>query len=385
MSTAPLAIDHQFAPRGASWAARSPRLAVYGLLVVCAILIGLIETTQNYLRAELQSRAFSWRIGLVDALPSWIILASLVPAVVAVSRRARLDRPQPGSAIALHLGAALLFALTHETLMAIFMSWRWDDMSRLSLYFWKMLTGYLALDFVVYWGIVGGYYALDYARELRRREVAASQLKASLSEARLQALRAQLNPHFLFNTLNAISVLAMKGDGARVTHTLSLLSDLLRLTIDGLPQEVSLAQEIELTDRYLEIQRVRFPDRLLVDREIAPDVEEALVPSLLLQPIVENAVLHGVARRVEGGRIVLRARRIGDDLELQVCDTGPGFSRDAAPEGIGLSNTRARLEQLYGDAQRVTCRNGEQGACVTIVLPFHQTSEIELKEVVWAG
>jgi hypothetical protein len=363
-------------------ATRSQRLAVYGLLVLCAILIGLIETTQNYLRAELQSRAFSWRIGLVDALPSWIVLASLVPAVVAVARRARLDRPAPGGAIAAHLIAALVFALTHETLMAVFMSWRWDDTNRFSLYFWKMVTGYLALDFVVYWGMVGGYYALHSARELRRREVAASQLQASLSEARLQALRAQLNPHFLFNTLNAISVLAMKGDSARVTHTLSLLSDLLRLTIDGLPQEVPLAQEIELTDRYLEIQRVRFPDRLMVERDIAPDVEDALVPSLVLQPIVENAVLHGVARRVEGGRITLRARRRGDDLELQVCDTGPGFELSAGREGIGLSNTRARLAQLYGDAQRLTCENGDRGACVSILLPFRAAI---LEEAVWAG
>jgi hypothetical protein len=157
VSTAPLTFDGRFAPIGASWAARSPRLAVYGLLLVCAVLIGLIETTQNYLRAELQSRAFSWRIGLIDALPSWIVLAALVPAVVAVSRRARLDRSRPGAVIAMHMGAAVLFALTHETLMAIFMSWRWNDMGRLSMYFWKMLTGYLALDFVVYWGIVGGY------------------------------------------------------------------------------------------------------------------------------------------------------------------------------------------------------------------------------------
>ena len=364
-------------------ATRSGRLAIYGIILGCAILIGLIETAQNYLRAEMQSRAFSWRIGLVDALPSWIVLASLVPFVVAVARRARLDRPLPGAAIALHIGAALVFALVHESLMALIMAWRWNDVGRIGLYLWKAVTGYLALDFVVYWGIVGGYYALDSARELRRREVAASELKASLSDARLQALRAQLNPHFLFNTLNAISVLAMKGDSARVTHTLSLLSDLLRLTIDGLPQEVPLSQEIELTDRYLEIQRVRFPDRLEIERDIPPEVEDALVPSLVLQPIVENAVLHGVARQVEGGRITLRARRAGGDLELQVCDTGPGFAAGNGREGIGLSNTRARLEQLYGDAQRVTCANGQPGACVSIVLPYRASAI--LKEAAWAG
>jgi signal transduction histidine kinase len=367
---------------GSPWRS-PPRLAIYGLPVLCATLFGLIETTQNYLRAELQSRAFSWRIGLVDALPSWIILASLVPAVVAVSRRARLDRPRPGAAIAVHLAAAALFALTHETLMALFVSWRWDDSSRLSIYFGKMITGYLALDFVVYCGLIGAYYAIDYARELRRREITASQMRASLSEARLQALRAQLNPHFLFNTLNAISVLAMKGEGARVTHTLSLLSDLLRLTIDGLPQEVPLARELELTERYLEIQRVRFPDRLVVQRNIDPGLEDALVPSLVLQPIVENAVLHGVARQVEGGTITLSARRDGDRLELRVCDTGPGFDRDRGREGIGLSNTRARLEQLYGDGYGVSCENRDLGACVSIVVPFRAAQVME--EAAWAG
>jgi two-component system, LytTR family, sensor kinase len=381
-TTAPVA-DRRFALSSPAWPARPQRLAIYGLPVLCATLFGLIETTQNYLRAELQSRAFSWRIGLVDALPSWIILASLVPAVVAVSRRVRLDRPRPTAAIVVHFAAALLFALTHETLMAVFVSWRWDDTSRLSMYFGKMVTGYLALDFVVYCGLVGGYYAIDSARELRRREVAASQMKASLSEARLQALRAQLNPHFLFNTLNAISVLAMKGEGAQVTHTLSLLSDLLRLTIEGLPQEVPLARELELTERYLEIQRIRFPDRLTIDVDIEPDLEDALVPSLVLQPIVENAVLHGVARRVEGGRIILRARRRGEELELQVCDTGPGFERDGRREGIGLSNTRARLEQLYGEAQRISCENRERGACVSIVLPFRPAQVME--EGAWAG
>jgi two-component system, LytTR family, sensor kinase len=359
------------------------RLVVYGVLVACATVIGLIETTQNYLRAELQSRAFSWRIGLLDALPSWIVLAAMVPLVVAVARRVKLDRPRLSGAIAMHTCAALLFALTHESLMAVFMSWRWNDTGRFGLYLWKMATAYLALDFVVYWGIVGGSHALDAARELRRREIGASQLRASLSEARLQALRAQLNPHFLFNTLNAISVLSMKGDSAGVTRTLSLLADLLRLTIDGLPQEVPLAQEIELTDRYLDIQRVRFPDRLIVERDIPADVGDALVPSLVLQPLVENAVVHGISGQVEGGRISLRARRRGAALELQVCDTGPGFARPGPPEGIGLSNTRARLEQLYGAEQHVTCENRDGGACVSIVLPFRESGVAE--EVAWAN
>ena len=143
------------------------------------------------------------------------------------------------------------------------------------------------------------------------------------------------------------------------------------LAVARLGSFAAAAQEIGLTDRYLEIQRVRFPDRLHVERDIPLDVQDALVPSLVLQPLVENAVLHGVARQVEGGRITLRARRIGSDLELQVCDSGPGFTAGNGREGIGLSNTRARLAQLYGEAQRVTCVNGEMGACVSIVLPYH--------------
>src|SRR5690606_16208422 len=123
--------------------------------------------------------------------------------------------------------------------------------------------------------------------------------------------------------------------------------------------------------------------RLEIARDIPGNVQDALVPSLVLQPIVENAVLHGVARQVEGGRITLRARRDGDDLRLEVCDTGPGFAPGEGREGIGLTNTRARLAQLYGEAQRLTCASGAAGACVSIVLPY-RVSEIA-KEAAWAG
>jgi two-component system LytT family sensor kinase len=290
----------------------------------------------------------------------------------------RLDRDRTGRAVAIHAAAAMAFALAHQVLMALLIQWRFADV-RFVLYLWKMATVYLAVDIVVYWGVVGGYYALDYARELRRRELAESRLEASLSEARLQALRAQLNPHFLFNTLNAISVLAMKGDGPGVTHTLSLLSDLLRLTLDGrLPQEVPLAYELALTDRYLAIQRVRFPDRLGIERDVAADALDAMVPSLVLQPLIENAVVHGVARGPNGGRIVIRAMREGGDLKIQVCDTGPGFPRVMHREGIGLANTRARLAQLYGAGPRLICSNRAHGACAEIIVPYRAGLDSEL-------
>ena len=346
------------------------RFLTYAVLVALACVAGLLETAQSYLRAQLQQRTFSWSIGLLDAMPSWLLLALLVPGVVAVARRVRLDKPPARRAVLIHVLAAIAFAVAHQVMMALLIQWRFSDV-RFGLYFTKMVVAYLAIDVVVYWGVVGGYYAIDYARELRRRELTATQLQVSLTEARLQALRAQVNPHFLFNTLNAISVLAMKGDVQRVTQTLALLGDLLRLTIDSeLPQRLPLSRELELTDLYLEIQRVRFPDRLMVDRDIAADALDALVPSLLLQPIVENAVVHGIAQHVEAGRITLRARRDGGDLRLQVCDTGPGFPSGALRHGIGLTNTRERLSQLYGGEQRVTWWNGESGACVQITIPY---------------
>ena len=342
----------------------------YGVLLALGLTAGLIETAQIFLRAQLQNRTFSWSSGLLDALPSWLLLAVLVPAVIAFARRVRLDRSPATRALLLHILAALAFALLHQSLMAVWIQWRFADV-RFAMYLTKMATAYLAIDVLVYWGVVGGYYAIDYARELRRRELTATQLEASLTEARLQALRAQVNPHFLFNTLNAISVLAMKGDTSRVTQTLGLLSDLLRLTLDGrVPQEVPLARELELTDLYLDIQRVRFPDRLIVDREIAPGTAEALVPSFVLQPLVENAVIHGVGRTAEGGRITLRALRDGGDLRLQVCDTGPGFPAAGVREGIGLTNTRERLTQLYGAGRRVSWSQRTPGACVEITVPF---------------
>jgi signal transduction histidine kinase len=351
------------------------RSVKYGVLFTLALVAGLLETAQSYLRAQLQQRTFSWQIGLLDALPSWLLLAVLVPVVVAVARRVRLDRSPVGRALVLHVAAAFAFALVHQTMMALWIQWRFADV-RFAMYLTKMATAYLAIDIVVYWGVVGGYYAFDYARELRRRELSASQLWASLTEARLEALRAQVNPHFLFNTLNAISVLAMKGENSRVTQTLALLSDLLRLTLDGgLPQQVPLSRELELTDLYLEIQCVRFPDRLKVDRDIAPEALDALVPSLLLQPIVENAIVHGIAQNPAGGEIVVRAFRDGGDLRLQVCDTGPGFSAGAVRPGIGLTNTRARLEQLYGVHQRMSWSNRSPGACVDIAMPFRSSIE----------
>src|SRR4029077_3383259 len=169
------------------------------------------------------------------------------------------------------------------------------------------------LDLLTYWAIVGMYLALHY-----------SNLRTSLAEARLAALRAQLNPHFLFNTLNAISTLALKGDHAAVTETLGRLSGLLRAALDEHTEEISLAREVDFLDDYVAIQRIRFADRLWMEQSIAPETLTGLVPTMILQPIVENAIEHGVNAQRGVGHVKLSAVRNNGMLVIEVRDSGPG-------------------------------------------------------------
>jgi signal transduction histidine kinase len=218
-------------------------------------------------------------------------------------------------------------------------------------------------------------HAVDYHGLYRERELRAARLESALAAAQLQLLRSQLQPHFLFNTLNAIASLIPE-DPRAAEEMVESLSDLLRASLGGShAAEVALSEEMALLEHYLAIQELRFHDRLRVAREIDPGAHSARVPPLLLQPIVENAIRHGVAPRVEGGEVRVSVHVAGDKLQLLVVDDGPGFADPrAVREGIGLANTRQRLAHLYGDAATVELGNGEQrGASVRIVLP-HRAS-----------
>jgi len=236
----------------------------------------------------------------------------------------------------------------------------------------------LPTDFLAYGVLVGVFYASQYYSDRRDWELTAAQLRARLTEARLETLRSQLNPHFLFNTLNAVSVLAMKGEQRAVVEMLARLSDLLRLALDETrPLQISLASELAFVDRYLDIQRIRFGDRLTISEDIAADTLTALVPSMLLQPIVENAIKYGISAECGPGSIGIQAARHNGTLRLCVTDSGPGFQRTAVSgtNGIGLRNTEARLEQLYGADHRVEYgRAIDGGAAVTISMPFLQAT-----------
>jgi LytS/YehU family sensor histidine kinase len=241
---------------------------------------------------------------------------------------------------------------------------------------------HLSTNLLAYGAVVGVIYATDFYRRYRERELLASQLRTQLAQAQLQALRMQLNPHFLFNAMNTISMQVRKAANDDAVRMLAGLSDLLRYMLeDSRPTEVPLSEELAFIERYLAIEQVRFQDRLRIEIDTAPGTAQALVPTLVLQPLVENAIRHGISRRAQAGRISIRARRTDDDLVLEVEDDGPGLNSDLTPApgtGLGLKNTRARLEQLYRDDQAVELSPSPTGGTVvTLRLPYKVSARSE--------
>jgi two-component system LytT family sensor kinase len=326
-------------------------------------------------------RVFAGRpANIRGALIPWLICAAIwfaaTPLILWLAHRFPLDRQRWFSSALIHLsvGALLSFlllaAFTTAAALAGFkdfgQTW-WQAFRAL------LLSGFHA-EVVTYWVVVGLSNGIDYYRKYRERELRASQLETRLAQAQLDALRMQLHPHFLFNTLNSISVL-MSEDVAAARRMLTRLSDLLRASLENVgTQEVSLREELEFLKNYLEIEQTRFQDRLSVKMEIEPGVLNARVPNLILQPIVENAIRHGIAPRAQPGIVEIRAVRLNGMIELQVRDNGPGLNSSSPQtlmKGIGLTNTEERLKQLYGSNHRFEISEvSGSGFQVAIAIPF---------------
>jgi LytS/YehU family sensor histidine kinase len=241
----------------------------------------------------------------------------------------------------------------------------------------------LHTNIVIYWAIVGAWHALAYYRQLREGERSTMVLQMQLAESQLRALRMQLHPHFLFNTLNSIAALVRKQENRPAVSMIVRLSEFLRLALENRGvHEVPLRDEVDFARRYLDIEHIRFGDALRVDVDIEASAEELFVPSMVLQPIVENAVHHGIAKSGQhGGRILIQARRHEDRLEVRVHDSGPGLSGGPPTgTGVGLSTTRQRLDRLYGDAGTLELRTHEEGGTVVIVSMPIVTSPVRLSD-----
>lgn len=285
---------------------------------------------------------------------AWMLWLALVPFVVLAARKFPVDRRNWPRRIALHLGIgtavacayALLILGKNLAIMAFGAGfWTPQPLSLLP----SLLFGGLQIYLLLYGSTVAAVVALDGHRRLRDRERAAAQLEADLSKAQLQVLKMQLEPHFLFNALNAISAQVHRDPDA-AERMIALLSDFLRMSLTRAARdEVTLAEELSFLGRYLDIQKVRFGDRLTVEVDAPPEVLDAWVPSLILQPIIENSIRHGVGSRSAPLALSIRAQRLASGrLEIVVEDDGPGLPLGEIQEGVGLSNTRGRLTHLFG-------------------------------------
>ncbi|HEU4698837.1 MAG TPA: histidine kinase [Gemmatimonadales bacterium] len=358
---------------------------------------GLLAAGQQLLMLPLErEHVAAWRVFAL-ALPTYWYWAAVTPLVVALGRRVPPERGRLRAGL-VHLGAALGLGVGHALLAAGLSLAVWPPMGEtagLVARTGSYLASRLSVELLTYFAILGVTSAVAYYRRARERELTAARLEAELAQAQLQALRMQLHPHFLFNTLHAIAVL-IREDPAAAARTVTLLGDLLRHTLaHAATDEVPLAHELEFLQRYLEIERTRFQDRLTVAFDVAPETRAAAVPQFVLQPLVENAVRYGIARRAAPGRIEVSARREADALRLAVWNEGPSLAETARdgtgraesrPDGgagggaggIGLAATRGRLERLYGARGALELRDdaARGGVEAVLTLPFAEADPV---------
>jgi two-component system, LytTR family, sensor kinase len=340
----------------------------------------------------LDPRAFGFRvmspagpIALVY-LEAWI-WAAFTPFVFWLSSRVSLEHPRWYIHIPLLIVIGIAISVSIYFLLDLARAEVFENAPRRGVSAgafapWREIGRFRFLNqLLVYLAVLAAGFAREYFVRDQGRQRQAVELQAQLADARLNALRMQINPHFLFNTLHAISALVDR-DPAGVRRMIARLSELLRMTIDRrAADEVPLREELAFLRRYIEIMEIRFQGTLRVSTTIDNDTLDALVPNLILQPIVENALEHGVSRRNGAGEVEIGSRRDGEHLVLRVRDNGPGLGEGERDGGVGLSNTRARLAQLYGDEASLTLRPANGGGVVAeMTLPFHTTDDLRAPE-----
>ncbi len=364
----------------------------YRVLFLGATVLGLLASAQHFATMRMDDVDPSWRTvqhALSKEMPWWYLWVLASPLVIGANRLVPLLGGRLLRAIPFHLLLAIAVVMVHAALLLA--AHRVLGFPTGPRPFWEAYQGgvlfRITTGLLGYGMMFGTVLAVDYYGRYRDSEIREATLGTQLAEARLQALRMQLNPHFLFNAMNAISMLVRRQENTAAVRMVAGLSELLRSVLEEAPpQEVPLKRELQFIERYLELERTRFSDRLRQEVRIAPETLDCPVPNLILQPLVENAVKHGVALRPAGGTITITATRSGDRLVLTVQDDGPGI-RDLSGDpvtpatgipvsraGIGLANTQARLEQLYGDQARLDLESRSDGFTATVTLPYHEAA-----------
>lgn len=352
-----------------------------GIALAVATAVALASTLQSYgYRLAAGQRADFWEIFRHSA-PDWYIWACLAPAILWLTRRFPLERGHRARDVALHVVASVAFALGELLLSCLAITLLLglpEQFDSFGAYYLRIISWWTLFGVLVYWIVLAAGRAYDYHRKYREAEVRASDLQVRLATARLDALRMQLNPHFLFNTLHSIGVLVRKREHDRALHMITRLGGLLRHALENGAQEVPLEEELDFVRRYLEVEQIRFGDRLQVRFRVQPSARSALVPNFLLQPLVENAVRHAVAPHAAPRTISVSAGARNGTLRLEVRDDGPGLPegwRADETRGVGLRNVRERLERLYPGAYAFEVSRAEPGGVVAAVsVPLRRES-----------
>lgn len=354
--------------------------------VTCGLL-GFLFALRQYLLMLQKNEPIPWSQAFFDQLPYWFLWAVISPLILWLSRRYPLQRQSWLRGLLVHIPASVLAAAT-QPLLYILVSrrltyWSNGQFTPLTSETLSMvMASSLIPGMIFYCGVLAICLAFNYYESYQGELLKASQLRSQLTESQLQTLKMQLHPHFLFNTLHSVTALVLKNENREAVRMINRLSLLLRRALENTDaQEITLEREIEFLELYLEIERVRFADRLTIEMHINPQTLNARVPTLLLQPLVENAMRHGIAPHSSASRIEIRAERRDGKLCLEVRDDGRGLPEDWSNEmtgtGVGLKNTRARLAQLYDDGYDLRLRNVEGGGVsATLTLPFRAEVEI---------
>ena len=339
---------------------------------------GLVALSYYHLNRILTAQPVNWLYGIVTSIPWWYVWAILTPLLFWVARKFPINKESwkktvPSVYIPLMILLLGIHAAVHVFLFRLVGLHDTVNMGLFEVHF----TSRMHVNVLAFWTVLGFYNAFDYYRKYQLREQQAARLELQLAQANLRALKMQLNPHFLFNTLHSVSALVRKNENATAIKMLGRLGEFLRLTLENQGiQLIALKEEMDFLVRYLEIEKIRFQERLEVTMDVDPRLVEYLVPNLILQPIVENAIHHGIAPHSQAGKIKIRAFEEDQQMVLQVHDDGPGLKNsERARRGIGLSNTQERLERLYGDNQELRLINAEEGGLlVRIAIPLKQES-----------
>lgn len=346
----------------------------YLLLALAVLPLGLITNLAYLVGAWADGRPYNWTMAAWSML-SFACWALVSPVIIAAARRYRPIRSLDGPVVVFFVLLCVVLSVLVEVLFTIA---RWSIRAAIgeghSTLFaeWRQVFGTtsMTLDVLLFAGTVAAVWAIEAARVARARAEMGAQLEARLAETRLQLLRMQLQPHFLFNALNAVSALVVS-DPRGAALMLERLEEFFQFSLEReQQQEIPLSDEIEFLVSYVEIEKVRFGERLSVELEIDPRTRTLFVPSLILQPLVENAIRHGISGRMQHGRVVIRTSMRGDQLVIEVEDDGAGLPERGMREGVGIANTKKRMEQLYGREQLVVLdARPSGGVLVRLELP----------------